>query len=357
LSLIESSIYFFGYDQTAARLSRARELAERALALKPDLPEGHIALGYYHYRGHKDWNRAIEEFQIAARSRPNQSELLANISYARRRQGRFSEALELMTEALRLDPRSTKLAAEAGITCLSMRRYAEAEELLDRSIALGPDQIYAFVWKAFFYLMGPGDVASSRATLEQITFTNPLETFFAWFGQLLCERDYEAALKRVAVLGGGRYEYQLWFWTQSQLEGVILRLMGRHDEARSRFEVAAGDLERVRDERPDDCRVRVSLAQVYAGLGRREAALREAAAAVALVPIDKDALRGTMPLHGQAMVMAMVGDRDAAVNQVEHLLAIPSWFSPALLRVEPYWDPLRDLPRFQKLLQQPDKVF
>jgi len=357
LSLTQSAIYFFGYDQTAPRLTRAKESAERALALKPDLPEGHIALGYYYYRGRIDWDLAVEEFQIAARCCSNQSEPLANISWIRRRQGRFAEALDLGKQALRLDPRSAQQATEAGITCLVMRRYPEAEELLNRSMALAPDQTYAFGWKAYLYLTWMGDVAKARATLEQIISTNPHETFFHWFQQLLCERNYEAALKRVSVLGGEHYEHQVWFWTQPQLEGVVLQLMGRHDEARARYEVAAADLEHIRDERPDDHRVRLSLAQVYAGLGKRGEAAQEAGVAVALMPVVKDAIFGPILLHGQASVTASIGDYETALRQVEYLLSIPSWLSPALLRIEPYWDPLRDHPQFQKLLEQPDKVF
>jgi TolB-like protein/tetratricopeptide (TPR) repeat protein/predicted Ser/Thr protein kinase len=357
LAVMHSALYFYGYDRTPARLSQSKAAVDRALALQPDLPEGRTALGFYYYRGSGDWERALVEFERAARDRPNDSGLLCNIAAIRRRQGRFGESLDLWKAALELDPRAALLAMETGITCTTVRRYADAERFLDRSMALAPDQTNAFSWKARLHWLWGGNLRQARSCLAQIAGTSRSEAFAEWYFQLLYEKDYPAALRHVLSLAQECYEDQIWFWPKPQLLGEIHEFMGQRDQARSFYETVLTALHQHLAAQPGDYRILVSLGMTYAGLGRKEEAVRAAQEAVALVPIAKDALVGPVTLQGLAYVNSRVGEHEAALDLIEQLLAMPSWISTSLLRIDPYFDPLRDHPRFQDLLKRSDKVF
>jgi tetratricopeptide (TPR) repeat protein len=138
---------------------------------------------------------------------------------------------------------------------------------------------------------------------------------------------------------------------------MVYYYMNDRDRAHACFDSARVILEKQLKERPDDHRIHSSLGVVYAGLGRKEDAIREGKLGVELFPVKKDAYIGPARVEDLALVYLMVGEYDAALDQIEYLLSIPSWISVSLLRLDPRYDPLRKLPRFQKLLQQPDKVF
>ncbi len=129
LSGAHSAMYWFYYDRTDERLNKAKEAVDRALELRPDLPEAHLALGYYYYWGSLDYDRALEQFAMVQKGQPNNSDLLAAIGYVERRQGKFEEAVTNLKETVELDPRSFGQAEEVAITYRVMRKYAEADVL------------------------------------------------------------------------------------------------------------------------------------------------------------------------------------------------------------------------------------
>ncbi len=357
LAIAHSGMYFYGYDRTDERRAKSAASVDRAVALKPSDPYTHLALGFHHYRCCSDLDRALDEFTKVLQLQPNQVLSLFMTAMIHRRQGRFNEALDRARNVLQLDPLCASFAMETGITALIMRRYDEAEKYLDRSISLAPDQVNAFSWKSILYTIWRADLGRARAALEQITTSEPLETFDNWFHQLLYARDYPAALRHVSSLPQEHYEDQLWYWTKSQFLGEIHNLLGNTDEARSFYETALRELSLAAADRPEDPRIRQSLGLVHACLGHRDDAIREVQEAISLVPISKDALMGSIPIEMRSIVYANVGDHEAALNDIEYLLSIPSLFSASVLKLDPRFDLLRQHPRFQKLLEQPDKVF
>ncbi len=167
LSRAHAQIYWHYFDHTDERLRLAKVAAEAARAIAPDLPETHIALGYYHYWGELNYEAALREFEAARRQQPSDADLLRAIGLVERRRGRWNESVAWFIEGLRYDPRSGSRAFDVGDSYLMMHMFPEAEHYLDRAIALSPDWAGPYVVKAWLYVCWRGDLPRARATLLQ----------------------------------------------------------------------------------------------------------------------------------------------------------------------------------------------
>jgi serine/threonine-protein kinase len=351
LSKAHSGLYHHGYDQTEARLTKARAAVDKALELQPELAEAHLALGYYYYWGHRAYDRALEEFAIAEKNLPNDPSILEAVAYIWRRQGNFEDALSNLKRVSEMNPRDAGTAHEVALTYMALRRYPEAERYYDRSIFLEPDQVASYKNKASNYWLGDGSIEKARTSLEEMPRKMDPYSVLFWFLQELYERNYQEALDRLSSATIESIELQEVFIPRAQLAGLIYLLMNEPTQARASFDSARTILQRKVQERPDDARVHSSLGIVYAALDRKEEAIQEGKMAVELYPVSKDALLGVDRVKDLAFIYTMVGDYEAALDQIEYLLSIPSYFSVPLLRLDPIWDPLRHHPRFQKLLK------
>jgi tetratricopeptide (TPR) repeat protein len=287
-----------------------------------------------------------------------------------RRQGKFRAAIEQFERAFLLNPRDAGLPYNIAYTYSILRDYALAERFCDKSISLAPDQCRAYIRKAQTYDLWRGDTKSALATLVSCPKQDDYGIRSACASQYVLERDYAAALARLAPIlpmsGVGtafaEAEEQMGsvFYMQAFVHyrlAVVHSLMREPDRALACYESARSILEKELEERPDDHHDHCILGLIHAGLGLRDDAIREGKMAVELLPVSKDAVMGVSMLEGLALIYVMVGEHDAALDHIEYLLSIPSDVSVASLRLNPRYDPLRKLPRFQKLLQQPDKVF
>jgi TolB-like protein/Flp pilus assembly protein TadD len=355
LSRTHSVLYHGGWDRVEERLSVAKATANRALELQPELPEAHLALGYYYYWGRREYDRALKEFAIAEKGLPNDNRILEAIAYVRRRQGNFAVALDYLKRAFELSPQNALIADEIGSTYEILRRYAEAERYYDRSISLAPDQELAYLDKADIYIKRQGDAQKARATLESMPKKDDESMFEYWFWLELLERDYQAAQDRLSFASVEFIKNQRQFTPKALLAGRVYQLIDKPELARASFDSARILLEREVKEQPDDCRVRSALGIAYAGLGRKEDAIREGKLGVELYPASKDAFVSLYYVQHLAYIYVITGEYNTALDQIEYLLSIPSWISVPLLRLDPRWDPLRDHPRFQALLEKYEK--
>jgi serine/threonine-protein kinase len=352
LSKAHSGMHQFGHDRSEERLSRAKAAVERALELQPELPEAHLAFAYYHYWGHRDYERALEELAIAERGLPNDSRILAATAYIWRRQGKFEAAVDLLKKAFELSPQDAELAQQIGITYMYLRRYAEADRYYDLSISLAPDQQMAYGDKAYNYVYWLGDTKRARDVFEKMPGKRrDVQELSLELWRL--ERNYEAILdfassdSRPIIWSGENV------WTPALLAARAYRLMGEPELAHASYDSALAILEKELDAHPDDHRIHSALGIAYAGLGHKEDAIREGKRGVELFPGSKDALMGLYRVWELAEIYTMVGEYDAALDDIEYLLPIPSRFmSVPWLRLDPIWDPLREHPRFQELLEK-----
>ena len=350
LSIVHSALFWFYYDRTESRLVQASQAAEKALQLRPELPEAHLAMGYYYYWGHLDYDRALREFAIVQAHQPNNGDVLAATAFVQRRQGKWAEALANLTKAIKLDPRSNTLAFEVGLTNVLIRRYPEAEQYLDRAIELAPEWPEPYTDRARLYLSWEGNThKAERSLLQSLGKTDRLVLpgRTQRLGEFFIPRDeaYQTALRGLSLsaVGSDTAAYFLFkaeFYRQNH-EPRLERAYS--DSARA---VLEADIKK----RPEDAGFRAALGLAYAGLNRKADAIREARRSLELLPLSKDAYFGAARVVNLAHVYALVGESEAAIEQLKLLLSIPSEISIPLLRVDPNWDSLRGDPRFQRLL-------
>jgi serine/threonine-protein kinase len=355
LSVAHSDLYWYYHDRSEARLDMSKRAAERAIRLNPELSYGYIAMGYYYYHGLLDYENALEQFAIAERYDPNSIDVLQGSGYVLRRSGRWDEGIEKLRRVAELDPRSAITAHAVGASEHWVRNYAEALPFLDRAISLSPDWASGYVTKTETLLAWEGDVESARRVVEQLVAVhgpdglvddnlvagNGGRTLFRIFhdsyGQALLGADS-------VVFGGDAPTFHL-------IKAEYHRIANETERARAHFEAARSLLEDRVVARPDESLFHSQLGFAYAGLGQADEAIREGKRAVELLPVSHEAWYGPDRVEDLAHIYVMIGDYDAAVEQLEFLLSVPGRQSAKIFAIDPAWDALRDHPNFQALLK------
>ncbi len=351
LAQAHAGAYWQFWDPSPKRLALAQHAAERALTLQPDLPEAHLAMGFYHYWGHRDYDRALAEFAITERAQPNNADVIEAIGYVQRRQGKWPEALASLKRAAELDPLSYTNLVELAETYDLVRDYSEAERVADRAIALAPDVPGAYGEKMLLRLNRDGRLdrvcAVMREGLSHMDFGKLLAEATPGHVGALCAADSaygsELAALRPASYGGDLLGY-------FSLKANAYRLRGDSARARTYYDSLASAARVNLEERPDEALTHGVLGLAEAHLGRRAQAIQEGQRAVGLLPPSKDAYYATIPHLQLAEIYTVVGEPDSAVEQLRAALSVPSAVSAAGLKADPTWTPLRGNPRFEQLV-------
>jgi serine/threonine-protein kinase len=333
----------------AETAERAREAAQRALALGPGRYESLLALGDYYSYVPGDNTEALKQYALAQRLAPNNAEILSGTALSELSLGRWDESLAHFKQALTLDPRSGRTADRLARTLLFMRRYPDALAAADRAIALEPTDVAPFELKVMIHL-AQGDLAGARGLLgsapSQLDPT-ALAATFAQFWDLFWVLDdsQQRLLLRLspASFGDSRQGWALALAGTYALRGDQARARAYADSARVALEA---DLARR-----DDPQLHVLLGTALAYLGRRAEAVREGERAVSMLPVSKDAFGGAYLQHQLARIYIMVEEPEKALDQLEPLLKLPYFLSPGWLRIDPTFDPLRNSPRFKRLVE------
>jgi serine/threonine-protein kinase len=346
---------FHSSDRTSARLAMARSAVDSALKLQPDLSEGHLALGQIYYWGELDYERALREFRTAQAGDPGNGDLAWARGLVERRLGQWDQARVDLRRAVDLDPRSLVKSLDLAELHLRLREYAEAERYMNRALELEPDSP-AYIYQALLTVARDGDLAAAASKVEEGVRRAGAEVIAFWLPQF----DVGAALlprlsseARTAVNGLPLDRFGTDSAAYYLAKARTRRVGGDAGAARVYFDSAARILSERSRARPDDPSLHSTLAFAYAGLGRREDAVREGRLAVELRPASKDTWYGVDMLRNLAVVYGTLGEADSAVKELRTLLAIPSGISVALLRADPTWDPIRRDPGFQALVATP----
>lgn len=355
LSVAHAAVYWEHFDHTEKRVAKAKHALDEAMQLAPDLPETYWALGVYYYHCKLDYENALSQFKIALKKQPNNSEILAYIGYVQRRQGNFNRAVENLKKAFEIDLRSSLTAHNIGTTYFSLRNYKEAEHYFNQAISLSPDFVFPYFRKAFLYLYWEGDTKKARAVLEEasrkLTSLDEYNIVYPWVLIEILDREYQEALNRLSLVQSEAFQDELRFVPKAQLYAQIYALMGDKQREQEYYNLDRTYLENKIKEKPDDSRLYSALGIAYAGLTLKEKAIQEARKAVELLPVSKEAIRGFCRAKDLAQVYVMVGEYEKAIDQIERLLSIPGEMSIPLLRIDPKWTPLKEHPRFQKLVE------
>ncbi len=357
LSKVHAFIYFYfpsdRSEECEERIAMAKREIDKAFQLNPNLPEAHRALGFYYYWGHLDYDRALEQFAITQKSRPNDSVLWEGIAYVQRRQGKFEQALASIRKAQELNPRSPVLARGVGRTFMLLRSYPEAEYYFERAISLAPDVPLAYDFKARTYVLAEGSTEKARAALkdalQNIKPTENASIVHSLVDIGVYDANYQEALDQLSLVSED-IDNQHNFTPNSLRYAQIYGYMKKKELAKKYYEDARSLIEAKTQQHQKDARFRSALGIAYAGLGRKEDAIREGQLAVELLPVSKEAMRGTDRVEDLARIYVMVGEFDAAIDQLKFLLSVPGDMSIPLLRLDPAWDPLREHARFEQLV-------
>jgi eukaryotic-like serine/threonine-protein kinase len=328
---------------------RAREAAEKAVALAPGRPEGYRALGDYQRLIAVQMTLALEQYEKARHLAPGSAELLASSALAEQSLGHWEATLEHLKLAERLDPRSVLALRRLGQTLFFLRRYPEARTIFDRGLALVPSNTYMLEFKAMTFL-AEGDLAGARAVIKSAAKNIESTALVAWIANywdlvwVLDEGQRELLLRLTpSAFDEDRGIWGICLAQAYALKGDQANVQVQAEEARKAFE------DQLRKS-PEDATRRIVLGLSFAYLNRKEEAIREGLRGVALTPVSKDAYIGPYYQHQLVRIYMLTGEPEKALDQLEPLLKIPYYLSPGWLKIDPNFDPLRNNPRFQKLL-------
>jgi serine/threonine protein kinase/Tfp pilus assembly protein PilF len=346
---------------TVALCEEARDAAETALTLQPNLGEAVLAKGSYYYNCLKDYDTAVRYFEQARQLLPNSSRIPELLAYVARKRGQWDRSNAYFAEAERLDPRDVNLITEHAINDLCLRRFPEALRKFDEVLDIMPDDQDILVQKAAVE-QAQGNLQRASALLAPLHLADNSEKLETQVYQAILERRPAQVIPRFKeILANpdptlGFYNGEMRFWL-----GWAQEVAGDHAGARETWRQARSELEPFLKEQPDNYSLLGDLALANMGLGDKAAALVLAERAMAANPIEKDAVTGPGPLEILARVASRMGEPDRAIAALQKLLSIPYSgglglgvpLTPALLRLDPMFDPLRNDPRFHKLVAAP----
>jgi TolB-like protein/Tfp pilus assembly protein PilF len=354
LVFTEANIYFF-HDHSQARLTLVQAALQAAFRLRPNAGETHLARAQYLYYGHRDYESALAELQIARASLPNDPRPFEIAGYIRRRQGRWDEVLPNLQRALELDPRNFFTLQQTALTYGNLRRYAEMATTLDRALSIKPDDPETRAARGMVELDWKADTRPLRKAIDQIRAKDSDATKNVadyYFTLALAERDDTAASDALTALAGNYLTVDTIELSRHFCEGLVARMTKNDAKAVAAFSAALPEQEkRVQAQREYGPALCV-LALIEAGLGRKEDALRESRRAVELLPVESDSLNGFHMIEYSAVAAAWVGEKDLACEELTRVNALPGYgiSTYGQLKVSPFWDPLRGDPRFEKIV-------
>jgi TolB-like protein/class 3 adenylate cyclase/Tfp pilus assembly protein PilF len=352
LSRVHGALYWTGHDRTQPRLDLANVAVQTALRLQPEAGEAHRALAIYYYYGFRDYARARSELAVARRTLPNDAEIFLYTGLIDRREGHWDDSTHNLERALELDPRNLFTLQQLAVTYLTQHRYTDAARIYDSALRLVRGDAYTRILRALVELDWRADIKPFQTTLGTVVAENPsaapdVDTpLYA-----LCERTAAAAARALTNYprDGVTTDYGV-NCPRAYWEGVVARWQGDSAKAQAAFIAARSAVEKILAKQPDFAAAISLLGVIDAGLGRQEDALREGRRACELLPISKDAISGMALAINLAQIYTWTGEKDRAVEQIAAVERIPNTLSYGLLKLHPYWDPLRGDPRFEKIV-------
>ena len=358
LSTVHSNMYWSYFERTNENLRRSKVNAQKALLINSDLAEAHVAMGDYYYHGILDYESALHEYEKAISLNPNLVDSYNGIAFVLRRQGKMRKTIEYLEKTFELDPRDYITVLSIGETYNLLREYEKSIPYFDKANLLAPEAIPPYETKARSYLLAVGDTQKARSIIQnarerKIGLDSYLFSVSLYYCDIL-DRDFNAALKQIK--GVKETDDQYYYKPEDLYLAEAYRFLKNSTLAEKHFLAAKKLLEEKIKQNPQDSRLYTSRGIACAGLGEKETAIREGKHGYELLPISREAWRGSFRLLDLAKIYTMVGEPDLAIQALDELLSRPTdAISIALLKIDPTWDALRENPKFQEILQNYSK--
>ncbi len=356
LSSIDGQLHFGLIDYTPARLAQAKAALDKARALAPDAVATRIAMADYAYYGRYDFDKALAAYRRVLDVAPSNAYVLASIGYVERRLGHWQRAIDYLQRSLALDPRNVNTLSQLGWSYAALRRYTEARQFVRRALAINPDDVDVRTQLAYIY-QSEGNLVQAGKILADLKIPpGNWNSFQTGVFQALFTRRYDDAIRTLrTTLSNGNTLPLIAQGIYYQLLGFAEHLSGHEEAARQAYAQALDALQAA----PESPIVFIHLAMADAGLGHKAAALAAYQKAMDSPRVIRDAYQGrAVVMFFLAVVQAQLGEKTRAIDTLGRLLARPPGsalsllLTPASLRFDPTWDPLRKAPAFPALLRQ-----
>ena len=361
LSGAHALVYVLRADTTAARRDAAKEALENAQKLQRNSPETLLSLGYFQYRVLRDYVLAKTTFKEVRKLLPGNSEVPIALGYVTRREGHWDESVAYWEEALTLDPRNAELLDAAAFTFIMLRQFPAALKLYDRALDILPNDPDLLSGKASIYQAEGNLQEAAKLLVEVNAQTNSDVAFQGKVTQLRLERNLGEAVRLLqARQAQFHFAFQIEKGTYQVTLAMVERLAGDTANAKAAAEQARNTLDPLYKDQQDNARFAALLSASYAVLGNKDSALKEAERAIMVLPSAKDRMEGPGFEESLALIQTIFAENSRAITTLMRLLQTPysSWLyngtpiTPALLKLDPFWDPLRTDPAFQKLCEE-----
>jgi TolB-like protein/Tfp pilus assembly protein PilF len=357
-------LYFHADDATTARRDAAKKALENAQKLQPNSPETQLASGWYQYDVLRNYGLAKTTFKQVSKLLPGSSEVPNALAAIARREGHWDEGVAYQEQALALDPRNAELLGNVAWTYAVLRQFPMARRFFDRALDILPNDPDLLAIKAAIY-QAEGNLQEAAKILSEVNVQSPFNTFTAKTMQLTLERNLGQAIQLLqARQTQGHFGSELEKADNLASLALTQHLAGETAGAKATAAQLRNMLEPLYKNQPDNFVFAQVLSFANAILGDKDLAFSEAERAIMLLPSTEDRLYGPGNEEFLALIQTIFGENSRAISSLGRLLQMPysSTFrytptpvTPALLRLDPVWDPLRADPAFQKLCQDKSK--
>jgi TolB-like protein/Tfp pilus assembly protein PilF len=360
LSTEAHDLFYISYDPTSGRRALSDSAIANALRLQPDLPEVHLAYATHLYRAYRDYERARTQLAIARKGLPGDADAIVLEAYMDRRQGNFEKAIQEMTQSSTLDPRNPLPMKSLANLFFLTRQFSAAEQAYNRAIELSPDQPLLRVEKELevaYQKSANVSAPSSEIAALPTSLENDRGVLTWRLSLALAQRDWQQTRELIERMKGsedgqdeGGFTYATFPVPIDCYSILIARLQGKSPDTDPSWAQAREQLNQTVQKLPTRADPLSTLAVVDALLGKKFDAITEAKRAAQMLPIAKDAVAGPCILLNLAVVYAWTDELDEAFAILDPLAKTPNGIYYGDLKLDPYWEPLRTDPRYQKLL-------
>jgi len=353
LAGIHDLLYILAHDHSPRRLALAEAAVNAALRLSPDAAETHLARAVHFYSG-LNYDAALTELELARKSLPNDCRVFELAGLIKNRQGKFKEALPELEHAVQLDPRNVYRFEQLATPYWFLRDYPKARAVYDRALAVDLNNVQIRMIRAELEFGWKADTRSIHQLIDSLRESNPRalhQIADGWVGSALADRDPTSA--KAALIAAGEntpYNEHAVHFNRAFVEGWIARLEKDEPKARAAFEEAWMEQAKIVEAQPNYAPPLCVLGLINAARGRKQESLSECRRAVELLPVTKDALNGPLLVKWYAASAAWLGEKDLACEQLSAAARFPGDVSYGELKTMPFWDPLRDDPRFEQIV-------